>query len=166
MHGRIELLGSCHDVAVYGRAPDQLVQIDNALPQVAALNHLESGECEIQLGRQSTRARMHVKGETAYVRAFGQTVTLKIVNPVEQARMGSGISSRKAIAPMPGIVVDVHAAEGDLLVKGQQIMSIESMKILTAILAPSEGKLQKIHFSAGQSFEKGAVLATLGAEDR
>lgn len=166
MHGRIELLGSYYDVAVYGRVPHQAVQIDDASPQVAVLGQTDSGDCEIQLGQQRAMARMHIKGETAYVRAFGQTFTLTVVNPVEQARMGAGASSRKARAPMPGVVVEIHVAEGEGIAKGQLMMTIESMKILTSIPAPSEGRVETIHFSTGQPFEKGAVLVTLGPEDK
>jgi biotin carboxyl carrier protein len=46
------------------------------------------------------------------------------------------------------------------------MMTIESMKILTAITAPSEGKIEKIHFTTGQPFEKGAVLVTLCPEGK
>ena len=166
MHGRIELLGTYHDVAVYGRVPDQVVQIDETLPLAAVLVHMDSGECEIQLGRQRTRARMHIKGETAYIRAFRQAFKLKVVHPVEQARSETGTSSRKARAPMPGVVVDILVAEGNSIVKGQVMMTIESMKILTAIRAPSEAKVEKIHFSAGQPFDKGAVLVTLSLGDK
>lgn len=166
MHGRIELLGNCHDVVVYGRVPAQVVQIDASPPKAAVLDCWDSEECEIQLGRQRTRVRMHIKGETAYIRAFGQTFMVRIVNPVEQARTGAGTSSHKAQAPMPGVVVDIHVAEGDSIVKGQSMMTIESMKILTAIRAPSAGRAEKIHFSVGQSFEKGAVLVTLNPEEK
>lgn len=166
MHGRIELMGSLYEIAVYGRSSDRQVQIGDRPPQAAALEVENSGNCRIQLGAHRTGVRMQVRGETVHIRAFGQTFTLRVVNPVEQARMATGGSSRKARAPMPGVVVEVHVAEGDGIVKGQVMMTIESMKILTAIPAPSEGKVEKIHFSTGQSFEKGAVLATLSSEGK
>ena len=166
MQGRIKLLGTFYDVVVYGRVPDQFVQIDETSPRAAVLVHMDSGECEIQLGQQRTKVRMHIKGEMAYIRAFGQTFTLKVVNPMEQARSGPSTSSRRARAPMPGVVVDIHVDEGDSIVKGQLMMTIESMKILTAIRAASEGKVEKIYFSAGQQFEKGAVLVTLNPKDK
>jgi 3-methylcrotonyl-CoA carboxylase alpha subunit len=164
MHGRIELLGSYYDVTVLGPIDGQMSQIDNCPPQRAMLKVRDSGDCEIKLGEQCATVRMFIKGETAYIRAFGQTFSLRVVNPVEQARMETGGSSRIAKAPMPGVVVDIHAAEGESIKKGQLIMTIESMKILTTIPAPSEGRIQTIHFSAGQPFEKGAVLVTMSPE--
>ena len=162
MHGRIEMSGEHYDVTVFGRVPDQLIQIGQSQPQAAFLEVKESGDCTIHLGQQEARMRMHIKGETAFIRAFERTFVLKVVNPVEQARLATGDMSREACAPMPGVVVDVHVAEGEDIVKGQLMMTIESMKILTAILAPSEGTVEKIYFSADEPFEKGAVLATLG----
>lgn len=166
MHGRIEMSGEQYDVTVYGRAPDQLVQIGRTQPQTASLDVKASGDCDIQLGGMQARIRMHIKGETAFIRAFERTFTLKVVNPVEQARLSTGAMSREARAPMPGVVVEVHVTEGERIVKGQLLMTIESMKILTAILAPSEGKVEQIHFSVNAPFEKGAVLVTLGRKDK
>ena len=166
MQGRIAFLGDHYDVSVYGRSPYYQVQIGDAAPQAASLDVHDSGYHEIQLGAQRAGLRMVIKGETAYIRAFGQTFVLTVLNPVEQAGMGAGGSSREARAPMPGVVVDIHVAEGESVVKGKSMMTIESMKILTAIPAPSDGIIEKIHFAAGQPFEKGAALVTLCPEDK
>ena len=166
MQGRIKLLGKYYDVTVYGRFPHQKVQIGDAAPQVARLDAHDSGRYEIKLGPQSAGLRMVIKGDKAYIRAFDRTFTLRVVNPVEQAGMGTGGSSRRAMAPMPGIVVEVHVAEGEPIVKGKPMMTIESMKILTTIPAPSDGKIEKIHFTTGQPFEKGVALVTLSPEDK
>jgi biotin carboxyl carrier protein len=166
MHGRIEMLGEHYDVTVYGRIPDQRIQIGQSQPQTAFLDVKESGDCTIHLGQQQASIRMHIKGETAFIRAFERTFVLRVVNPVEQARLATNNMSRETCAPMPGVVVDVHVTEGEHIVKGQLMMTIESMKILTAILAPSEGKVEKIHFSADESFEKGAVLVTLSQKGK
>ena len=166
MQGRIEFLGKYYDVTVYGRFPHQQVQIGDAAPQVAVLDAHGSGRHEIKLGPQHAGLRMVIKGEKAYIRAFDRTFTLTVVNPVEQAGMGTGGSSRRAMAPMPGVVVEIHVAEGEPIAKGKPMMTIESMKILTAIPAPSNGKIEQIHFTPGQPFEKGAALVTLCPEEK
>ena len=165
MHRRIELLDKYYDITVYGRSSKHLVQIGDAEPLPAILAVTNSGDHIIQLGDQHTRVSVKVKGEMAYIRAFGQTFDLRIVNPVEQAGQSVKGGSNKARAPMPGVVVDIHVTEGEHIVKGQSMMTIESMKILTAIQAPRHGKVGKIHFAQGQSFEKGAILVTLCPEE-
>jgi len=165
MHRRIKLLDTYYDITVHHRSPKHLVQIGDAEPRCAVLAVTDSGDHMIQLGEQRTRLSVKVRGEMVYIRAFGQTFDLKIVNPVEQAGLSVKGGSDQARAPMPGVVVDLHVAEGEHIVKGQPMMAIESMKILTAIPAPRHGKVGKIHFAPGQSFEKGAILVTLCPED-
>ncbi|UCD78115.1 MAG: acetyl-CoA carboxylase biotin carboxyl carrier protein subunit [Desulfobacterales bacterium] len=165
MHGRIKLLDKDYDITVTGHSPQYLVQIGDAEPQPAELGIMDSGDYMIRLGEQRAKANIRVKGEMVYIRTLGQTFDLRIVNPVEQAGLSAKGSSNKARSPMPGVVVDVHVAEGERIVKGQSMMTIESMKILTAIAAPRHGKVGKIHFAPGQPFEKGAVLVTLCPED-
>jgi biotin carboxyl carrier protein len=165
MHGRIQLLDEYYDITVTGRSPHYFVQIGDAQPQAAALGRMDSGEHMIRLGEQRAGLHIRVRGEMVYIRAFGQTFELRIVNPVEQAGLAVKDSSNQARAPMPGVVVDIHVAEGQRIVKGQALMTIESMKILTAITAPRNGKVSKLHFAPGQSFEKGTVLISLSPED-
>jgi 3-methylcrotonyl-CoA carboxylase alpha subunit len=165
MHRRIELTGEYDDVTVYRRSSRHLVQIGDADPRPAALAATDSGDHIIHLGEQHTRADIQVKGEMAYIRAFGQTFQLRIVNPVEQAGLSLKGGSNTAKAPMPGVVVDLHVAEGEHVRKGQSMMTIESMKILTAIQAPRNGNVGKIHVAPGQPFEKGAILVTLSPQE-
>ena len=40
-------------------------------------------------------------------------------------------------------------------------MNIESMKILTVIVAPRDGHVEKVFSMPGQTFDKNAVLVTL-----
>ena len=164
MHRRIELLDEYDDITVYGCSSNHFVQIGEAEPQPAVLTVTDSGDHIIQLGEQRTKVSLKVKGERAYIRAFGQTFDLRIVNPVEQAGRSVKGGSNKARAPMPGVVVEIHVTEGEHILKGRSMMTIESMKILTAIPAPRNGKVGKIHFAPDQSFEKRAILVTLSPE--
>ncbi|NOX33804.1 MAG: acetyl-CoA carboxylase biotin carboxyl carrier protein subunit [Deltaproteobacteria bacterium] len=108
---------------------------------------------------------MAVKGETAYIRAFGRTFTLHIVNPVEQAAQETGTGSDTARAPMPGMVVEILVSEGETLTKGQPMITIESMKILTVIISPRDGEVSMVHLKSGDTFDKNASLVTLKKEE-
>ncbi|MFZ3048032.1 MAG: biotin/lipoyl-containing protein [Desulfatirhabdiaceae bacterium] len=161
MHRRIELLNKFYEVSVRNSAERRLVRIGDTRARPALLTGTKSTGQTIRLGEAQTDVTVITKGEIIYIRAFGQTFELRIVNPVEQASQKFGEVRNKARAPMPGVVVDIHVTEGENITRGQAMMTIESMKILTVIPAPGHGKIKTIHVMPGQSFDKGTVLITL-----
>ena len=62
---------------------------------------------------------------------------------------------------MPGIVIEVIVKEGDKVKEGDVILSTESMKMQTNIIAPRDAVIGKIYFKKSETFEKGATLASL-----
>lgn len=75
-----------------------------------------------------------------------------------QARAGA---SNTLVAPMPGTVIAVQVAEGDMVSGGQPLMVIESMKLETTLFAPREARIQAVHFGVGATFGLKAILLTL-----
>jgi biotin carboxyl carrier protein len=68
-------------------------------------------------------------------------------------------------APMPGRVVRVLVAEGDLVRARQPLVVVEAMKMENELRAPGDGVVVKVSIEAGQSVEAGAVLAVLDLRD-
>lgn len=161
MKRRIDLLDEHHTVTVFGQPGEQRLQVADGDSQSVALTMGADGNASIQLGDQRMDIQMVVKGETAYIRAFDRTFTLRIVDPVEQAAQEAGGGSNTARAPMPGTVVEVQVATGEMVSKGQPMITIESMKILMVITATRDGEVSEIHFEPGHTFDKNATLVTL-----
>jgi biotin carboxyl carrier protein len=161
MRRMIELSGEHYQVTVFDHDGGRFLQVDSGESRLAGLSFSDSGEATATLGDVSARMRIAVSGDTAYIRAFGRTFTLRIADPVEQAAQEAGSHVGIIRAPMPGLVVDVAVAQGERVVKGQAMMTIESMKILTVITAPRNGEVEKIHFQPGQAFDRNAALVTL-----
>ncbi|MFT4705086.1 MAG: acetyl/propionyl-CoA carboxylase alpha subunit [Bradymonadia bacterium] len=66
-------------------------------------------------------------------------------------------------APMPGIVVTIHVAEGDHVSEGQPVAVIEAMKMEHTLSAPRDGVVKAVRFAAGDSVRGGdAVLVLVG----
>ena len=59
--------------------------------------------------------------------------------------------SVKVTAPMPGQSVK----------KGDTILVFEAMKMENSVVAPEDGTVASVAFGVGDSFEAGAVIATL-----
>jgi biotin carboxyl carrier protein len=61
-------------------------------------------------------------------------------------------------APMPGLVIEVKVAEGDVVKKGDAIIVLEAMKMENNIKSPTDGVVKKINVKKGQAVEKNQVL--------
>ncbi len=63
--------------------------------------------------------------------------------------------------PMPGVIVTIPVRQGDRIYRGQDLVSIESMKMETFVASPSDGLIERIHVVPGQTVETGDVLIKL-----
>jgi biotin carboxyl carrier protein len=69
-------------------------------------------------------------------------------------------------APMPGLVVRVHAAPGQRVEAGAGLVVVEAMKMENELRAPHAGAVETVHVAVGQTVEKGAPLVTLASPER
>ena len=104
-----------------------MFQVDDQDSLPVAITKKQGFSHQIEVDGQKEDIQLVVKGETAYIKAFGRTFTLGVVDPVEQASKESG-GSDTAFAPMPGMVVEIHVAQGDKVKKGQELISHTSEK--------------------------------------
>jgi pyruvate carboxylase subunit B len=65
------------------------------------------------------------------------------------------------VAPMPGLVVRVLVAVGDVVTAGTPLVVMEAMKMENELRAPSDGTVSAIHATPGAPVNKGAVLVQL-----
>ncbi|RAG81861.1 acety-l/propionyl-CoA carboxylase subunit alpha [Streptacidiphilus pinicola] len=66
------------------------------------------------------------------------------------------------LAPMPGTVVRVEAAVGDVVTAGQPLLWLEAMKMQHRITAPTDGVVTELRATVGQQVDTGALLAVIG----
>jgi pyruvate carboxylase subunit B len=64
-------------------------------------------------------------------------------------------------APMPGLVVRVQVAAGDVVAAGQGLLVLEAMKMENELRAPAAGLVASLAVQPGQPVEKGQVLVEL-----
>jgi biotin carboxyl carrier protein len=64
-------------------------------------------------------------------------------------------------SPLNGVVVDIYVVEGEMVEKGQELIAIESMKIINTLTAHRNGKITKINLILGDSVTVGQTLITI-----
>ena len=65
------------------------------------------------------------------------------------------------IAPMPGMIVRVAVAPGDVVVAGQGLIVMEAMKMENELRAAGPGTVTAVRVIAGTAVQKGAILVEL-----
>ncbi|HEX8619485.1 MAG TPA: biotin/lipoyl-containing protein [Thermoanaerobaculia bacterium] len=103
----------------------------------------------------------HREGNTHEISLGGSTVTVEVIDPLAAKRrrredeMGSGGVVK---AMMPGRVVRVLVAKGDVVRKGAGLLILEAMKMENEIQAPADGTVDELFVEPGQTVESGAEL--------
>lgn len=67
---------------------------------------------------------------------------------------------RHVEAPMPGKVLEVKVAPGDVVAAGDALLVLEAMKMENVLRAPRDGVIAAVDAAVGTAVEKGAALVT------
>jgi len=104
-----------------------------------------------------------------YFELNGQPREVKVV---DRALAPAGGVKRKAeegnpehvAAPMPGMVVSLSVSKGQDVARGDRLLSIEAMKMETAVFADRAGKIAEILVAAGTQVDTKDLLIVLSAD--
>jgi biotin carboxyl carrier protein len=66
------------------------------------------------------------------------------------------------VAPLGGVVQEVHVSVGQAVNEGDKVVSLEAMKMVTPVVARRGGTVTKIAVKAGDPVDAGQVLLTIG----
>jgi len=96
-------------------------------------------------------------GHRSYVRVQSERM-----RSAEQAKSTTVSASDRVVkSPMPGRVVKVLVAEGDVVAAGQGLVVLEAMKMENEVRARAPGTVAQIHVKAGATVDGSAKLITL-----
>ncbi len=93
-------------------------------------------------------------GHRSYVRV--ESERLRAAAAAKEGGAGSGDKSIKS--PMPGRVLKLLVAVGDVVEAGQPLLVMEAMKMENEIKAKGPGKVVEVHVKAGDTVERNAKL--------
>ncbi|MCU0636256.1 MAG: biotin/lipoyl-binding protein [Gemmatimonadaceae bacterium] len=140
-------------------------------PMAATLERVDGGaRYALRLGERVVRivARadggrgqfvVEVDGQRMRVEALDSHARALQALSAATARSGGPVPLK---APMPGLIVRVTVAPGDVVAAGQGLVVMEAMKMENELRAASAGVVRAVHATPGQAVEKGALLVELG----
>ena len=64
-------------------------------------------------------------------------------------------------SPMPGKILEIRVAEGDVVETGQVLVVLEAMKMENSLTAEGAAQIKKIHASSGDLVDLGQLLVEL-----
>lgn len=94
----------------------------------------------------------------------GKPATIQLKEPLDDLLHAMGldkVDSAKVSnikAPMPGLVLEVAVAAGDVVKKGDKLLVLEAMKMENVIKATGEGTVARILIDKGNTVDKGQTL--------
>jgi biotin carboxyl carrier protein len=138
-HLRLRLAGAEHDVE-----------------ELAA----DSGQFAIAVDGRVYRGWRYRSGRRLHLRFDGRSFLVELAEGAGE----EGASARQTgeiRAEMPGMVIDIQCTAGALVAEGRTLLTIESMKLQTAIIAPFDCLIERIHVEPNATFERNAALVSI-----
>lgn len=86
------------------------------------------------------------------------TYTTNLTEKYKNRKPWTKPDPRQIISYIPGTITQVIVSKGDLVQKGQPLLTFNAMKMANTYASPIDGKIAKIHVAAGQAVPKGAIL--------
>lgn len=99
------------------------------------------------------------RGDTTYVSAAGHVYEVRRHKP--GGTVGAKGGSGDARAPMPGQIVEVSVAPGDVVEAGQKLLVLEAMKMQQTITAGISGTVMSVSVKAGDQVTDGQNMVTI-----
>ena len=99
-------------------------------------------------------------GETMLVFSEGQAFAFALPGAAGGAGAGAA-SDGSIISPMPGRVIAVDARQGDVVAKGQKLVTLEAMKMEHSLTAPFDGIVSEMNAAEGAQVTEGTLLVRI-----
>jgi biotin carboxyl carrier protein len=109
--------------------------------------------------------RYEVWPEEETAQTDGPTATPAISMPAAEgpaapAALPSAASGKDVSAPLPGVIVAILVKPGDKVSRGQELCTLEAMKMKNAIRSSREGTIASVDVAVGDQVSHGQVLMT------
>ena len=99
-------------------------------------------------------------GSTQTGQAAMPVVSVPDVTPVAKAPEVLADGGRELTSPLPGVIVAVLVKPGDAVIRGQELCTLEAMKMKNAIRSDRDGVIAQVNINAGDSVKHNQPMFT------
>ncbi len=162
----LELLGKTLPVTVRGEDGPLEVEMEGRTYRIDARRNSLSGGLSLLVDGRSVEgwADPSPEGGGYRVTLLGRSIEVAADDALRagiKKIKGKGGGKELIKAPMPGVVVEVKAAEGEIVEAGQPVVIVEAMKMFNEFGPRHRGKVARIMVQPGQGVDKGQELALI-----
>ncbi|MFI7675387.1 biotin carboxylase N-terminal domain-containing protein [Actinophytocola sp. NPDC049390] len=150
-------------VRVTGTPDAASVVVGEAEP-VRASARRDHGRLVVTFGGRRATFRRAQDGDTLWLAADGRTWSVDEHSLLESSAV-SAAGGGPVTSPMPGTVLVVKAAEGDVVAAGAPLVVVEAMKMEHTVTAPVDGVVTELHVRAGQQVALNQPLAVVTPQE-
>ena len=141
-------------VFFYGMRPEQEISVDLEPGKTLVIQCLAIGETDAE---GNVKVFFELNGQPRTVK----TPNRKFSKLVEQRRKGEDGNPKHVNSPMPGMISSVSASVGQSIETGDVLLTIEAMKMETAIRAERSAKVASLLVSVGDNVDAKDLLVEL-----
>lgn len=130
----------------------------------ASLVEAEPGIYSVLIDGRSYDVRVVQGAAGLYIDLLGHRSVVEVRDPRRMARRGRtgvGEGRQTVIAPMPGKIVRVLIAEGEMVEAGAGLVVVEAMKMQNELRAAKAGRVVRLSAKEGDAVAGGEALAVI-----
>ena len=135
---------------------DRAIRVLGSGPWIAAGQEARRGDEPHRWTLDGAPATAAVEGTVCWVGLAGATYALESGPP---ERTAAALGGTEIVAPMPGVVLAVHASAGTAVRAGDRICVVEAMKMELPVTAPADGVVTRMLCAPGDQVRRGQRLA-------
>jgi acetyl/propionyl-CoA carboxylase alpha subunit len=133
-------------------------------PRAAAAGATTVEELALEIDGRPCRVLVARRRDRVTVALDGRVYAFETGEDADAARPGAA-GSATVTAPMPGKIVAVLVAVGEVVEHGQSLVVLEAMKMESTLAAEVAGTVTAVHATLGAMVDAGAVLVTIAPVD-
>jgi len=120
---------------------------------------------DVEVAGQMQRVSVVEVDQTLHLFRAGRQAALRLVRTEDALHVSAGAEEGSLLTPLPGTLVAVHVTEGQQVVRGAPLVTVEAMKMEHTLTAPYDGVVTRLAFGLTERVAAGAVLVELAPLD-